>query len=146
MSFRFLIKCSCLDPCLYQNSKCDSKTIKTIFYKRIYCSCPPFYHLFSYTLYRLFSSFPSFLILPFLYVSSFLCSSDWCCGGEWNHMLEFLSVLFNTFQQANVHTAIFINGALEPDRWAKPYSSILTIKCSLFFANFWSSTKPNLFT
>jgi hypothetical protein len=31
-------------------------------------------------------------------------------------MLEFLSVLFNTFQQANVHTAIFINGALEPDR------------------------------
>lgn len=43
--------------------------------------------------------------------------SDWSCGGEWNHMLEFLSVLFNTFQQANVHTAIFINGALEPDRF-----------------------------
>jgi len=37
-------------------------------------------------------------------------------------MLEFLSVLFNTFQQANVHTAIFINGALEPDRWAMLFS------------------------
>jgi len=43
--------------------------------------------------------------------------SDWSCGGEWNHMLEFLSVFFNTLQQANVHTAIFINGALEPDRF-----------------------------
>ena len=40
---------------------------------------------------------------------------DWSCGGEWNHMLEFLSVFFTTLQQANVHTAIFVNGALEPD-------------------------------
>jgi hypothetical protein len=43
--------------------------------------------------------------------------SDWCCGGEWNHMLEFLSVFFSTLQQANVHMAIFVNGALEPARF-----------------------------
>jgi len=54
--------------------------------------------------------------------------SDWSCGGEWNHMLEFLSVFFNTLQQANVHTAIFINGALEPERFDYWIAEQLKIK------------------
>lgn len=54
--------------------------------------------------------------------------SDWSCGGEWNHMLEFLSVFFNTLQQANIHTAIFINGALEPDRFDDWVAEQLKIK------------------
>jgi hypothetical protein len=45
-------------------------------------------------------------------------------------MLEFLSVLFNTFQQANVHTAIFINGALEPDRSGALSFALVSKKCT----------------
>ena len=44
--------------------------------------------------------------------------SDWVCGGQWNHMLEFISVLFSTLSQANIHTVTFLNGSLEPARWA----------------------------
>ena len=51
---------------------------------------------------------------------------DWSCGGEWNYMLEFLSTFFNTLQQANIHTAIFMNGALEPDRSVPQTSELKT--------------------
>ena len=36
--------------------------------------------------------------------------------GQWNHMLEFLSVLFQSLQQANVHVAAFIDGTSNPSR------------------------------
>ena len=57
-------------------------------------------------------------MVKFICIFSFYCLYiDWSCGGEWNHMVEFLCVFFTTLQQANVHTAIFVNGALEPDRY-----------------------------
>ena len=42
--------------------------------------------------------------------------SDWSCGGEWNHMLDFLSVLFSSLQQANIHVATFIDGTSDPTK------------------------------
>ena len=42
--------------------------------------------------------------------------SDWVCGGQWSHMLEFMSTLFQTMAQSNIHTATFINGTLDPAR------------------------------
>ena len=42
--------------------------------------------------------------------------SDWVCGGQWNHMVEFMSALFQTMVQSNIHTATFIDGTLEPGR------------------------------
>ena len=42
--------------------------------------------------------------------------SDWVCGGQWNHMLEFMSALFQTMAQSNIHPFTFLNGALEPAR------------------------------
>lgn len=42
--------------------------------------------------------------------------SDWVCGGQWSHMLEFMSALFQTMAQSNIHTATFINGTLDPAR------------------------------
>lgn len=54
--------------------------------------------------------------------------SDWSCGGQWNHMVEFMSVLFSTLQQANIHTAIFLNGALEPARFPDWVSQQMKIR------------------
>ena len=42
---------------------------------------------------------------------------DWSCGGQWQNMMSFLSALFGTCHQANVHMAIFYNGAKEADRF-----------------------------
>lgn len=42
--------------------------------------------------------------------------SDWVCGGQWNHMLEFISAMFQTMSQSNIHTATFIDGTLDPAR------------------------------
>ena len=42
--------------------------------------------------------------------------SDWVCGGQWSHMLEFMSTLFQTMAQSNIHTATFINGTQDPAR------------------------------
>ena len=42
---------------------------------------------------------------------------DWSCGGQWQNMMGFLSALFSNCRQANVHLAIFYNGAIEPERF-----------------------------
>lgn len=42
---------------------------------------------------------------------------DWSCGGQWQNMMSFLSALFSTCHQANVHMAIFYNGAKEAERF-----------------------------
>ena len=42
--------------------------------------------------------------------------SDWVCGGQWNHMLEFMSALFHTMAQANIHPFTFLDGTLDPAR------------------------------
>ena len=60
-----------------------------------------------------------------------LLLKDWSCGGQWNHMVEFMSVLFSTLQQANIHTAIFLNGALEPTRFSEWIAHQVKIKQSV---------------
>ena len=54
--------------------------------------------------------------------------SDWVCGGQWNHMLEFMSVLFQTLSQANIHTVTFLNGAVEEVRWQSWVEAQLKVK------------------
>jgi len=54
--------------------------------------------------------------------------SDWGCGGQWNHMLEFMSVLFQTLGNANIHTATFLNGCLEPTRFQDWVTGQLKLK------------------
>ena len=54
--------------------------------------------------------------------------SDWGCGGQWNHMLEFMSVLFQTLGNANIHTATFLNGCLEPTRFLDWVTGQLKLK------------------
>jgi len=43
---------------------------------------------------------------------------DWSCGGQWQNMIAFLSTLMTNCHHANVHMAIFYNGAIEPTRFA----------------------------
>ena len=54
--------------------------------------------------------------------------SDWVCGGQWNHMLQFMSVLFQTLSQANIHTVTFLNGSVEPARWSSWVEEQLKVK------------------
>ena len=42
---------------------------------------------------------------------------DWTCGGQWNNMMAFLTTLFTNCHHANVHLAVFLNGALEASRF-----------------------------
>ena len=42
---------------------------------------------------------------------------DWSCGGQWQNMMSFLSALLGACHEANVHMAIFYNGATEADRF-----------------------------
>lgn len=42
--------------------------------------------------------------------------SDWVCGGQWSHLLEFMSALFQTMGQSNIHTATFLDGTQDPAR------------------------------
>lgn len=43
-------------------------------------------------------------------------------------MLEFMSVLFQTLGQANIHTATFLGGALEPTKFDDWVSAQLKVK------------------
>ena len=54
--------------------------------------------------------------------------TDWVCGGQWTHMLQFMSVLFQTLSQANIHTVTFLNGAVEPVRWDSWVDQQLKVK------------------
>ena len=54
--------------------------------------------------------------------------SDWSCGGQWNHMLEFVSVFFQSLQQANIHVAAFIDGTCDPNRKQEWIAGQLKIK------------------
>lgn len=42
---------------------------------------------------------------------------DWSCGGQWRNTMAYLSTLFGRMHQANLHLAIFFNGAIEPSRF-----------------------------
>ena len=42
--------------------------------------------------------------------------SDWCGGGQWTHMMDFLATLLSAMHKENVQMAVFVNGAMEPER------------------------------
>lgn len=45
------------------------------------------------------------------------CYPDWTCGGEWRNMMTFLATLLSSMHRANVHVAVYFNGAVEPSRF-----------------------------
>ena len=56
---------------------------------------------------------------------------DWTCGGQWNNMMAFLTTLFTNCHHANVHLAVFLNGALEASRFQKWVQDQMKIKANV---------------
>lgn len=54
---------------------------------------------------------------PFTYSKIYLCyAPDWACGGQWNRAYQFVQLLVNAFDVANIEVIVFFDGSLHDRR------------------------------